>query len=88
MIASPTPGSSLWSAVWKLLRLRVVIFFSGFRRARLRNKIGIILVGVFLLAVLVGAFVLSFLILSALRSPQFYGRSIGWQSSNDVRYLN
>jgi ABC-2 type transport system permease protein len=48
-----------------------VIFISGFRRARLRNKIGIIALGVFLLAVLVGAFALSLLILNALRSPQF-----------------
>jgi ABC-2 type transport system permease protein len=46
-----------------------VIFVSGFRRARLRNKIGTVVVGVVLLAVLVAAFVISFLILNALRSP-------------------
>ncbi|GAH12673.1 unnamed protein product, partial [marine sediment metagenome] len=64
-----TPGSNLWSSVWKLLHLRWVIFVSGFRRARLRNKIGTVVVGVVLLAVLVAAFVVSFLVLNALRSP-------------------
>ncbi|MGB3699959.1 MAG: hypothetical protein WA997_01710 [Anaerolineales bacterium] len=70
MTVASTPGSNLWLSVWKLLRLRWVIFFSGFRRARLRNKIGMLVVGVVLLAVLVAAFVLSLLILNALRSPQ------------------
>ena len=69
-VASP-PGSNLIASVWKLLRLRLIIIISGFRRARLRNKIGMILVGVFLLALMVGAFALSFLVLTALRSPQF-----------------
>jgi len=64
------PGSNLWGSVWKLLRLRLVILISGFRRARLRNKIGMIVLGVVLLAILVAAFVFSFLILNALRSPQ------------------
>jgi ABC-2 type transport system permease protein len=68
-LGSP-PGSNLWRSVWKLLRLRGVIFVSGFRRARLMNKIGIIVVGVIALAVLVGAFVISILALNALRSPQ------------------
>jgi len=67
--ASP-PGSNLITSVWKLLRLRVVIFVSGFRRARLRNKLGIIVVGLVFLAILVGAFIFSFLVLNALRSPQ------------------
>jgi ABC-2 type transport system permease protein len=47
-----------------------VIFISGFRRSRLRNKIGIIALGLVLLAVLVGAFLFSLFILNALRSPQ------------------
>jgi ABC-2 type transport system permease protein len=64
------PGSNLWSSVWKLLRLRLVILLSGFRRARLRSKIGMIVLGVVVLAILVAAFVFSFLILNALRSPQ------------------
>jgi ABC-2 type transport system permease protein len=65
------PGANLWFSVWKLLRLRGVIFVSGFRRARLRKKIGIVIVGMILLAVLVAAFVISFLALNALRSLQF-----------------
>ena len=71
MTVASTPGSKLWSSVWKLLRLRVVIFISGFRRARLRNKIGMVALGVLLLAILVAAFVFSLLVLNALRSPQF-----------------
>ena len=70
MTLGSTPGTNLWFSVWKLLRLRGVIFVSGFRRARLRNKIGMVVVGVVLLAVLVAAFVISFLVLNALRSPQ------------------
>lgn len=70
MTLGSTPGSNLWFSVWKLLRLRGVIFVSGFRRARLRNKIGMVVVGVVLLAVLVAAFVISFLVLNALRSPE------------------
>ncbi len=70
MTLGSTPGSNLWFSVWKLLRLRGVIFVSGFRRARLRNKIGMVVVGLVLLAVLVGAFVISFLVLNALRSPE------------------
>ena len=65
-----TPGSNLWSSVWKLLRLRGVIFFSGFRRARLRNKIGMVVLGLVLIAVLVVAFVISYLVLRVLSSPQ------------------
>jgi ABC-2 type transport system permease protein len=66
-----SPGSNLVSSVWKLLRLRGVIFISGFRRSRLRNKIGMVVLGVVLLAVLVAAFVFSFLVLSAFQSPMF-----------------
>ena len=71
MTVTSTPGSNLWFSVWKLLRLRVVIFTSGFRRARLRNKLGMIALGLVLLAVLVAAFFFSLLILNALRSHQF-----------------
>ena len=53
------------------MRLRGVIFISGFRRSRLRNKIGMVVLGVVLLAVLVAAFVFSFLVLNAFQSPMF-----------------
>jgi ABC-2 type transport system permease protein len=64
------PGSSLWRYVWKLSRLRGVIFASEFRRGKLRRKIGIILLGVLVLSGLVFAFVLSWLMLRFLRSPE------------------
>ena len=69
MTTAAPPGSNLWFSVWKLLRLRLVIFISGFRRARLRSKIGTIMLGVVLLGVLAAAFALSVLVLNALRSP-------------------
>ncbi|UCD40884.1 MAG: hypothetical protein JSV69_09825, partial [Chloroflexota bacterium] len=69
MTLAVTPGSNLWSSIWKLLRLRGVIFISGFRRARLRNKIGMIVLGLVVLGVLAAAFALSILVLNALRSP-------------------
>ena len=31
-------GNDLWRVVWKLLHLRILIFVSGFRRAKLRTK--------------------------------------------------
>jgi ABC-2 type transport system permease protein len=60
---------SLFHYVWKLLRLQVEITISTFRAARLRRKIGMILlyVGILLFAVFV--FVMSWLLLSLLRSP-------------------
>lgn len=68
--AQNPPGSNLWRSVWKLLRLRLQIFISGFRRARLRRKIGIILLGLIALGVLGFAFFLSWLLLRFMRSPQ------------------
>ncbi|HEX7975502.1 MAG TPA: hypothetical protein VF498_13925, partial [Anaerolineales bacterium] len=62
------PG--LWSSVWKLMWLRWVIFFSGFKRARLRRKIGILALGALILAFLVFVFAISWLLLGFLRSPQ------------------
>lgn len=68
--AQAPPGSSLWRSVWKLLRLRIKIFTSGFQRARLRRKIGIIVLALLVVGALVLAFVLSWLILRFMRSPQ------------------
>lgn len=71
MTNPPFTRKNLWFFVWKLLRLRWVIFISGFRRAKLRSKIGMLGLGVLLLAILVGAFAFSLLVLNALRSPFF-----------------
>ncbi len=69
-LAHVHPEYRLWRYVWKLLRLRWQIFFSGFRHARLRRKIGYVVFILFVLGVLVGAFVGSWFILRFLRSPQ------------------
>jgi ABC-2 type transport system permease protein len=64
------PEYRLWYYVWKLLRLRLVIFYNGLRHARLRRKIGYAVVGLILASVVVGAFAGSWLILGLLRSPE------------------
>ncbi|MEW5870347.1 MAG: hypothetical protein AB1894_13820 [Chloroflexota bacterium] len=67
--AAPS-AAAIWPAVWKLMRLRLVIMISGFRRARLRAKIGTVVLGLFFLGLLAGAFAVSWFILRALRSPE------------------
>ena len=61
------PG--IWQSVWKLLRMRIVILISGFRRAKLRRKIGLIVLGLLLLTFLGFILFLSILLLYFLRSP-------------------
>jgi len=68
--ARAKPGGSLWRYVGKLMRLRLVIFWSGFRRARLGTKIGTVMLFLLILAGMGLAFVLSWLLLRFLRSPQ------------------
>ncbi|MBI4926681.1 MAG: hypothetical protein HY835_02870 [Anaerolineae bacterium] len=65
--AFPEPG--LWSTVWKLLRLRIMIAVNGFKRAKRGTKVGIIF-GVLGVLVFLG-FVLfiSISLLNFLRSP-------------------
>ncbi len=60
----------LWRSVWKLLRLRLVIWYGAFRRARLRRKLGIIFLVLLTIGGLAFAFVLSWLLLGFLRSPE------------------
>ena len=59
----------LWHYVWKLLRLRLVILFSGFRRAKLRRKIVTIVVVLLVLGFAGFLFWLSSALLGFLRSP-------------------
>ena len=61
------PG--IWQSVWKLLRMRIVIAISGFRRAKPRQKIGMIVLGLLLLTALGFILFLSILLLNFLRSP-------------------
>ena len=77
-ISQSQPNPALWRYVWKLLRLRGVILISEFRRAKLRRKIGMIFLGLLAIAGLVFAFVLSWLLLRFMRSPelaQFMGNT-------------
>ncbi len=77
-ISLSQPNPALWRYVWKLLRLRGVILISEFRRAKLRRKIGMIFLGLLAIAGLVFAFVLSWLLLRFMRSPelaQFMGNT-------------
>jgi ABC-2 type transport system permease protein len=60
----------MWPVVWKLLHLRLIIFISGFKRARLRRKFGTIVVILLLLIFLSFIFFLSFMLLRFLRSPE------------------
>jgi ABC-2 type transport system permease protein len=59
----------LWSYVWKLLRLRWVIFTSEFRRAKFRRKFGMIALGVLVVGGMAFAFALSWMLLKFLQSP-------------------
>ncbi len=60
----------LWHYVGKLLRLQWQVYVSGFRHARLRSKIGNVIVAVVLLVAAVAVFAASFAFLTVLRSPE------------------
>ena len=60
----------LFYYVWKLLRLRLLITISGFRRAKLRRKIGTIILGLVILTIFGAAFAGSWVLLRFLHSPQ------------------
>ena len=68
--ARAKPGGSLWRYVGKLMRLRLVIFWSGFRRAKTSAKIGTSLLFLLILGGMGVAFVMSWLLLRFLRSPE------------------
>lgn len=61
--------STMWNFVWKLLRMRMVIFVSGLRRARLRRKIGMAFLGLLILGGFAAVFAGSWFILRFLRNP-------------------
>ncbi len=62
------PG--LWPSVWKLLRLRVLILLSGFRRVKTGRKIAYIFLLILGLAFLGFLFFISWALLRFLRSPE------------------
>ena len=65
-----TLHAGLWRSVGRLLRLRLLIFASGFRHAKPRQKAGLVILAVAVLAILVFAFFLSWALLRLLRSPE------------------
>jgi ABC-2 type transport system permease protein len=64
------PERPLGYYVWKLLRLQAGISLSAFRAARLRRKIGTVVLAAVILVFAVIVFVASWLLLGFLRSPE------------------
>ncbi len=62
--------TGMWSYVLKLLRMRMVIFISGFRRSRLRRKIGMTILGLLILGGFALVFIGSWFLLRLLRLPE------------------
>ncbi len=62
--------AELWRSVGKLLRLRALIFASDFRHAKARRKIGLVFLGLLVLAMLAFVFFVSWSLLGFLRSPE------------------
>ncbi len=60
----------LWHYVWKLLRLRLTIYWSSFKRAKTRRKVSTIILGIFILAFAGFLFWISTVILNLLQSPE------------------
>ncbi len=69
LVESLQRETSMWSYVWKLLRMRMVIFISGFRRSRLRRKIGMIFLGLLIIGGFALVFAGSWFLLGFLRRP-------------------
>lgn len=67
---APGKEPGLWPAVGKLLRLRVVILASRFRRASTWGKIGWVLFGLLLLGALGFGFFVSWLLMRFVNSPE------------------
>lgn len=61
----------IFPAVWKLLRIRLMISIRGFLRAKTRKKIGLIFLYVFIASLVVGVFVGSYYLLGFLTSKDF-----------------
>jgi len=68
--AAGTFDSGLWRSVGRLLRLRLLIAVSGFRHAKARQKAGLVVIAVFVMAILALAYFLSSALLRFLRSPE------------------
>jgi ABC-2 type transport system permease protein len=62
---------STWQSVWVLLRLRLAIFTSGFRRSNLRGRIKYVILALVVSILVGGALYLSVKVYVFLSSPQF-----------------
>jgi ABC-2 type transport system permease protein len=69
--ASTASDADILSSVWKLLRLRLLITYNGFRHAKLRKKIGMLFVWVLLLGFASLLLAASRWLLSLMHSPEF-----------------
>ncbi len=63
------PEHSILHYVWKLLRLQISVAWSTFRAARLRRKIGTIIVALVVILFAGGVFAVSWVLLGFLQSP-------------------
>jgi len=61
----------LTPAVWKLLRIRLMISIRGFMRAKIGKKIGLVVLYLFLFSLVIGVFVGSYFLLGFLLSKDF-----------------
>jgi ABC-2 type transport system permease protein len=66
-----TPDARVLPAVWKLILLRLRIGYNSFRHARLRGKIGRLVLYLILIGFGYFVFLLSQFLLSAIHSPEF-----------------
>ena len=67
---SASLNERLFSYIWKLLRLRWILFLSSLKHSKTRQKIGYGVLLLIAIGLMVGAFVLSWVILNFLNSPR------------------
>lgn len=67
--AFPGLSAGLWRSLWILLRMRLVLTWSSYRRAKLRQKIAQAIFLLFLTAIATGGFLFSRMLIQVLRSP-------------------
>lgn len=90
MSASPAPSAALLPAVFKLLRLRWLLFLNGFRYARTHSKVLTVIFGLGAAALLIFLFGICWSLLALLRSPraaQFVGEVTPFLASLPVLIL-
>lgn len=66
--ARPLPSPGLWQSVWILLRMRLLLTWSNFRRAKPRQKISQVIFLLIIVAIATGGFVFSQVLIRFLRT--------------------